>query len=183
MVFIFCGKRVERAVFVLQKYCPYFCDFLGIWFDLVCTLRVLCYCKEWISRSPWIYALLRAFHVWKDRLFRAWKASEKVYSGNCSCWTRHSRCKAWTCSIKQNKNRRKTLSLQYFLWVKRLFVRAGPCFQDGVFRVPKNGMLETNKPLAMRVVGNALAYRKNLQCHNNAGSPTALQAEEVSIWI
>jgi len=44
-------------------------------------------------------------------------------------------------------------------------------------------MLETNKPLAMRVVGNALAYRKNLQCHNNAGSPTALQAEEVSIWI
>ena len=50
-----------------------------------------------------------------------------------------------------------------------------------VFR--KNGMLETNKPLAMRVVGNALAYRKNLQCYNNAGSPTALQAEEVSIWI
>jgi hypothetical protein len=38
-------------------------------------------------------------------------------------------------------------------------------------------MLETNKPLAMRVVGNALAYRKNLQCYNNAGSPTALQAE------
>lgn len=62
-------------------------------------------------------------------------------------------------------------------------VRARPCFQDGVFRVPKNGMLETNKPLAMRVVGNALAYRKNLQCYNNAGSPTALQAEEVSIWI
>jgi len=64
-----------------------------------------------------------------------------------------------------------------------LIVRARPCFQDGVFRVPKNGMLETNKPLAMRVVGNALAYRKNLQCYNNAGSPTALQAEEVSIWI
>lgn len=63
------------------------------------------------------------------------------------------------------------------------FVRARPCFQDGVFRVLKNGMLETNKPLAMRVVGNALAYRKNLQCYNNAGSPTALQAEEVSIWI
>ena len=41
-----------------------------------------------------------------------------------------------------------------------LVVRARPCFQDGVFRVPKNGMLETNKPLAMRVVGNALAYRK-----------------------
>ena len=67
--------------------------------------------------------------------------------------------------------------------VAALIVRARPCFQDGVFRVPKNGMLETNKPLAMRVVGNALAYRKNLQCHNNAGSPTALQAEEVSIWI
>ena len=67
--------------------------------------------------------------------------------------------------------------------VAALIVRARPCFQDGVFRVPKNGMLETNKPLAMRVVGNALAYRKNLQCYNNAGSPTALQAEEVSIWI
>lgn len=40
----------------------------------------------------------------------------------------------------------------------------------------------TNKPLAMRVVGNALAYRKNLQCYNNVGSPTTLQAE-VSIWI
>ena len=62
------------------------------------------------------------------------------------------------------------------------FVRARPCFQDGIFRVPKNGMLETNKPLAMRVVGNALAYRKNLQCYNNVGSPTTLQAE-VSIWI
>ena len=58
-----------------------------------------------------------------------------------------------------------------------IIVRARSCFQDGVFRVPKNGMLETNKPLAMRVVGNALAYRKNLQCYNNAGSPTALQAE------
>ena len=67
--------------------------------------------------------------------------------------------------------------------MEMIFVRARPCFQDGVFRVPKNGMLETNKPLAMRVVGNALAYRKNLQCYNNAGSPTALQAEEVSIWI
>ena len=60
-------------------------------------------------------------------------------------------------------------------------VKARPCFQYGVFRVPKNGMLETNKPLAMRVVGNALAYRKNLQCYNNAGSPTALQALEVDI--
>ena len=69
------------------------------------------------------------------------------------------------------------------LCIPYFFVRARPCFQDGVFRVPKNGMLETNKPLAMRVVGNALAYRKNLQCYNNAGSPTALQAEEVSIWI
>ena len=67
--------------------------------------------------------------------------------------------------------------------VAALIVRARPCFQDGVFRVPKNGMLETNKPLAMRVVGNALAYRKKLQCYNNAGSPTALQAEEVSIWM
>ena len=39
-----------------------------------------------------------------------------------------------------------------------LFVRAGPCFWHGVFRVPKNGVLETNKPPAMRVVGTALAY-------------------------
>ena len=41
-----------------------------------------------------------------------------------------------------------------------LFVRARPCFGYGVFRVPKNGMLETNKPLAMRVVKAALAYSK-----------------------
>lgn len=46
------------------------------------------------------------------------------------------------------------------MWLSPFIVRARPCFQDGVFRVPKNGMLETNKPLAMRVVGNALAYRK-----------------------
>ena len=69
-----------------------------------------------------------------------------------------------------------------YCWIPYFVVRARPCFQDGVFRVPKNGMLETNKPLAMRVVGNALAYRKNLQCYNNVGSPTTLQAE-VSIWI
>ena len=41
------------------------------------------------------------------------------------------------------------------MWLSPFIVRARPCFQDGVFRVPKNGMLETNKPLAMRVVGNA----------------------------
>ena len=41
-----------------------------------------------------------------------------------------------------------------------LFVRARPCFGHGVFRVPKNGEPETNKPLAMRVVENALAYSK-----------------------
>ena len=40
------------------------------------------------------------------------------------------------------------------------FVRARPCFGYGVFRVPKNGMPETNKPLAMRVVKAALAYSK-----------------------
>ena len=39
-------------------------------------------------------------------------------------------------------------------------VRARPCFGYGVFRVPKNGMPETNKPLAMRVVKAALAYSK-----------------------
>ena len=32
-----------------------------------------------------------------------------------------------------------------------LFVRAGPCFHCGVFRVPKNGALKTNKPPAMQV--------------------------------
>lgn len=48
------------------------------------------------------------------------------------------------------------------MWLSPFIVRARPCFQDGVFRVPKNGMLETNKPLAMRVVGNALAYRKSI---------------------
>ena len=77
----------------------------------------------------------------------------------------------------------KVILLPCSSYREEIVVRARPCFQDGVFRVPKNGMLETNKPLAMRVVGNALAYRKNLQCYNNAGSPTALQAEEVSIWI
>ena len=41
-----------------------------------------------------------------------------------------------------------------------LVVRARPCLRYGVFRVPKNGMPETNKPLAMRVVGDALAYSK-----------------------
>lgn len=44
------------------------------------------------------------------------------------------------------------------------FVRVRPCFQYGVFRVPKNGMLETNKPLAMRGVRDALAYGKKLLC-------------------
>ena len=32
-----------------------------------------------------------------------------------------------------------------------LLVRAGPCFHCGVFRVPKNGTLKTNKPPAMQV--------------------------------
>ena len=41
-----------------------------------------------------------------------------------------------------------------------LIVRARPCFGYGVVRVPKNGMPETNKPLAMRVVKAALAYSK-----------------------
>ncbi len=39
-------------------------------------------------------------------------------------------------------------------------VRARSCFWDGVFRVPKNGIPETNKPFAMRVVEIALAYSK-----------------------
>ena len=82
-------------------------------------------------------------------------------------------------ALEKEKREPFDMEVSSFLYI----VRARPCFQDGVFRVPKNGMLETNKPLAMRVVGNTLAYRKNLQCYNNAGSPTTLQAEEVSIWI
>ena len=41
-----------------------------------------------------------------------------------------------------------------------LFVRARPCFWNGVFRGPKNGMTKTNKPPAMRVVEIASAYSK-----------------------
>ena len=59
---------------------------------------------------------------------------------------------------------------------------AGVLTEEILSRV-KIKMCIRDRPLAMRVVGNALAYRKNLQCYNNAGSPTALQAEEVSIWI
>ena len=54
-------------------------------------------------------------------------------------------------------------------------VRARPYFENVVFRVPKNGGLKINKPPAMRVVENALAYRKNLLWYNNVGSPTALK--------
>ena len=39
-----------------------------------------------------------------------------------------------------------------------LIVRARPCFEHGVFRVPKNGMFKIKKPPAMRVVKVALAY-------------------------
>ena len=91
--------------------------------------------------------------------------------------------KAKVCNTYITSSNLVVASLNSLITRSFFIVRARPCFQDGVFRVPKNGMLETNKPLAMRVVGNALAYRKNLQCYNNAGSPTALQAEEVSIWI
>ena len=35
MELIFCGKRVARTVLVLYKYCPYFCDFVGICSNLV----------------------------------------------------------------------------------------------------------------------------------------------------
>ena len=41
-----------------------------------------------------------------------------------------------------------------------VFVRARPCFWNGVFRGPKNGMTKTNKPPAMRVVEVASAYSK-----------------------
>ena len=39
MELIFCGKGDARAVLVLYKYCPYFCGFVGICFNLVCTTR------------------------------------------------------------------------------------------------------------------------------------------------
>ena len=42
--------------------------------------------------------------------------------------------------------------------VSLIFVRARPCFEHGVFRVPKNGMFKIKKPPAMRVVKVALAY-------------------------
>ena len=35
MELIFCGKRVARTVLVLYKYCPYFCAFVGICFNLI----------------------------------------------------------------------------------------------------------------------------------------------------
>ena len=53
-----------------------------------------------------------------------------------------------------SKSRTQTMVFCFFI------VRARPCFGYGVFRVPKNGMPETNKPLAMRVVKAALAYSK-----------------------
>ena len=39
MELIFCGKGDARAVLVLYKYCPYFCGFVGICFNLVCMWR------------------------------------------------------------------------------------------------------------------------------------------------
>ena len=64
-----------------------------------------------------------------------------------------------------------------------LIVRARHWFGHGVFRVPQNGVYEINKPLAVRVYEDALAYNKKLQCYNNAGSPTALKQRKLSIWI
>lgn len=40
---------------------------------------------------------------------------------------------------------------KYRIYGTFLFVRPRACFQYGVFRVPKNGILETNKPPAMQV--------------------------------
>ena len=40
MELVFCVKEDARAVLVLYKYCSYFCDFVGICFNLVLTLRV-----------------------------------------------------------------------------------------------------------------------------------------------
>lgn len=43
---IFCGKRIVRTVLVLQKYCLYFRDFVGICFDLVFMWRRRCFCPK-----------------------------------------------------------------------------------------------------------------------------------------
>lgn len=46
MELIFCGKRVARTVFVLQKYFSYFRIFVGICFDLVCMSRLYASCVK-----------------------------------------------------------------------------------------------------------------------------------------
>ena len=64
-----------------------------------------------------------------------------------------------------------------------LFVRARPYFENVVFRVPKNGELKINKPPAMRVVEDALAYNKKTSNDTiYVGSPTAYRSKEVSKW-
>ena len=55
MGLIFCGKGDARAVLVLYKYCPYFCGFVGICFNLVLTpRRWLCFPNlKQINLSKW----------------------------------------------------------------------------------------------------------------------------------
>ena len=48
---IFCGKRIVRTVLVLQKYCLYFRDFVGICFDLVFMWRQSLCSREKPSKS------------------------------------------------------------------------------------------------------------------------------------
>ena len=67
---------------------------------------------------------------------------------------------------------------------KDFFVRARPYFEHVVFRVPKNEMLKINKPPAMRVVEDALAYSKKTSNDTiYVGSPTAYKSKEVSKWM
>lgn len=48
---IFCGKRIVRTVLVLQKYCLYFRDFVGICFSLVLMWKAFAFCHENCSKS------------------------------------------------------------------------------------------------------------------------------------
>ncbi len=64
---------------------------------------------------------------------------------------------------------------RFFVIETPFFVRPRACFHCGVFRVPKNGTLKTNKPPAMQVVGIALALcKKTSLVIIKIGSPTVL---------
>lgn len=57
MELIFCGKRVARTVLVLYKYCPYFCDFVGICSNLVFMWKRCVYCPNFMQTKTRIKEL------------------------------------------------------------------------------------------------------------------------------